>query len=444
MLDLAEMHWLTSFSLIVIVLMTLFIVGVPIGFAMGLTGVLALLFSGGRGMEHVVNNIPTVFYGKTINYLFVIFPLFILMTEFMAYGGLSKKLVSIAYIVMGRIPGSLAVVTVTAATLFGAICGSAGIAAMAISDMLVPECMERKYDKALISGAIAASSNLSTIIPPSFVFILWGIIAEISIEELFFAGIIPGLIIASMFIIYIMIRAKRNPALAPLPPQTTVKEKLKAASTGWDVALIILIILGGVYLKIATITDIAAVAALVTLIIVLARRSLPLSGFLGALRRTAAMTSFFIILLMGAYFLIHALGVLQIPREISEWIISHDFTALQLIIVIQIMFFILGMFIDPGSVILVSLPVFLKSLNALDVDLYWFGVVIAISCMIANLTPPVGVNLFIVQGVGRPYGITFEHVVRGTIPFILLMIVGMALVLAFPELATWLPGLIKD
>lgn len=425
-------------------LVALFAIGVPIGFAMALVAVLTLMFTAGAGLGYVIDVIPNIAYGQVTSYVFVCFPLFILMTEFMAFGQISKRLVSIAHKTMGRIPGSLAVVTVVTSTVFGAISGSAAIGAMAVSDMMIPETMERKYDKSLISGAIAAGGNLSIIIPPSFTFIIWGIISEESIGDLFMAGIMPGLLIVSMFIVYIMIRAKRNPALAPMPEPTSTKEKAIELLKGWDVALIIFIIIGGVYSGFATITEIAAVAAFATLIVTIVHRTMTISNFISAVKRAASMTCFFIIILIGAYAMIHAMGYMEIPQNITEWVVDADLSPVLLILAIQLLFFILGMFIDPGSVIMISLPLFIPALNALDINLIWLGVILAINSMIANLTPPVGINLYIVQGVGKSYGVSFGHVVRGTVPFILIMLVAMVLVIAFPGIATWLPSVINN
>lgn len=440
---LGEIHWAISFILIIVALLLLFTIGVPIAFAMGLVAVVGLLMLPGAGMDTILNEFTSLTYSKVTPSIFICLPLFVLMTEIMSQSGMSRRLIELSHQTMGRLPGSLAVVAIVASTIFGAISGAAALGAMAMGDMLLPECMKRNYDKSLISGAIAAGGTLSIMIPPSFILILWGIIAKVSIGKLFMAGIIPGIIIAIMFCIYIVIRTKRNPSLAPMQPATSTKEKILALGKGWHVAVIIFIVIGGVYSGIASVTEISGVAALSAIILALITRSLTLSSMYTALRKTAEMITMFIMLLIGAYLLIYLLNRLDIPLNISEWVIDHKLTAIQLIIITQLLFFLLGMFIDAGSVMLIVLPLFLPSLRELEVDLIWLGVIISVSTMIANLTPPVGINLFIVQSVGRPYGITFVHVARGIVPFILIMIVGMALVLAFPPLATWLPSMMK-
>lgn len=436
---LEDMHWALSCLLIVVALLTMFAMGVPIGFAMGLVGLGGLLLT--DGFEYVIDVAASVTYQKVTPYIFVTLPCFILMTEIMAHGGISNKLVEMAHKTMGRFPGSLAVVTIIASTIFGAISGAAAIGALTVSDMLLPECMKRNYDKSLISGAIAAGGTLSIVIPPSFMFILWAIIADVSIGEQFMAGVIPGIIIAILFIIYIVVRAKRNPALAPSPSVTlSNKEKVVALLKGWQVGLIIFVVIYGVYSGVATVTEVSGVAAATAFILALVHRSLSISGIYHSLKRTAEMLAFFVMLIVGAYLLIHLMGYLEIPQNIAEWVIDHKLSAIQLVIVTQVIFFILGMFIDAGSVMLITLPLFLPSLNELEVDLIWLGVIIGISCMIANITPPVGLNLFIIQGVGKSHGITLEHIIRGVIPFILIMVLGMIIVFAIPSLATWLPS----
>lgn len=436
MLD--ELHWALGFILIIASLLALFIIGMPVGFAMGTVAIGWLLI--GAGPDYVINLVTSYTYNNVTAYTFVCFPLFILMAEVMAHGGISRRLVEVAYKVMGRIPGSLAAVAVIAATIFGAVSGASAIGTITISDMLLPECMKRGYDKSLISGAIAAGGTLSYIIPPSFVLILWGIVADVSVERQFMAGIIPGLMIAAMFIVYIVVKTKRNPDLAPMPPAAPLKEQMVTLGRGWPVAVVIFIILYGVYSGKATVTEVSGIGALAAVVLALAHRELSRRSMLNAFTRTAELFSSFIIIIVGAYLLKHLLEYYIIPERMSSWVINADLSSTYLVIAIMAIFFILGMFIEASAVMLIALPLFLPSLNALDVDLIWLGVIVGVSCMIAELTPPVGFSIFIIQAVGKPHGITFVHVVRGVVPFIVLLIVAIALLIIFPDIATWLPS----
>lgn len=438
---LEELPWSLSLLLIIIVLFSLFAMGMPIGFAMVFVSVVGLLLT--DGLDPVLNTITNIAVTRIKIHLFIAIPLFVLMSELMLHSGMSGKLIDIAHKLMGRIPGSLAVVTIAASTVFGAMCASVVLGAMVMGETLLPETTKRNYDNGLVSGAIAAGDTLSILIPPSGFFILWGIIAGVSIEDLFMAGIIPGILAALFFIAYIVIRAKRNPALAPMVPAVPMREKVIAVLKGWDIILFIIILLGGIYRGIATVAEIGAVGVITVFLIGLIHRSLSLSKIYFALRRTVEMIASVMIILIGAYLFIYFLNYLEIPDHVTSLAVDKNLTALQLVIVVQLIFFLLGFFIEASSVMLFTLPLFLPVLKQLEVDLLWLGVIVTINSMIASLTPPVGFSLFIIQAVGRPFGITFTQIARGVIPYILILIFLMALLFAFPSLVTWLPSTMK-
>jgi len=435
---LEDMPWAASGILIFSVLVLLLLAGIPIAFAMVVLGITGLLFT--EGLDGTLNFVNTQVFHYASRYTFLAFPLFAILVEILTHTGLSSKLIDIAQKTMGRLPGGLAVVCVGASTIFGAVCGSTLVGTMVMTDTLLPECTKQNYDRSFIAGTLAAGGNLSALIPPSFLLIFWGIIAEISIGDLFMAGIVPGIIIATLFIIYIIIKAKRNPEMAPPPPRYKRREAAISILKGWDLVVIIFVLLYGIYFGVANLTEIAAVTTAFAVIITVAERRLNVSVLYAALRRAAEMVGSIIFILIGVGVFMLLLNDLRIPYEIASWVNDANMSPVLLVIVVQILFFVLGMFIDPMSLILICLPLFLPALKAADVDLLWLGIVVSISCMIANLTPPVGFNLFIVQGAGAPYGLKFTEVVRGSIPFILLMIIGMALVIAIPSLATWLPS----
>lgn len=433
------MHWSVDWLIIFASLIILFVIGMPIGFSMILVSLVGLMLT--AGLDYVLNMSPVIVYTKATPYVFICIPLFVLMTEFMTHGGISTKLIDISYKLMGRIPGSLAVAAVAASTVFGAMCTSTVIGAMIMGDMLFPETTKRNYDKSLMAGAIAAGGTLSVLIPPSGTFILWGIIAGVGVGDLFIAGIVPGILAAAIFMTYIVIRAKRNPALAPMVPASPWKEKAMAVVSGWDILLLIVVILGGIYGGYFTVVEMSAIGALAALIIGLVHGELfSLSKIYFCFKRSAEMVGSFIVLLMGAFLLINLMSYLEIPQSLADVAVDADLSADVLILVVMVMFFLLGMFIDAASVMLITLPLFLPTLRLLEVDLLWLGVIVTLNAMIATLTPPVGLNLFIIQAVGRPHGISFSDVARGSVPFIILLFIVVGLVWAFPSLATWLPS----
>lgn len=435
---LQDLPWGISLLIIIFTLFSLFAIGMPIGFAMVFVSVVGLILT--DGLDPVLNLLTNIAFSRVIVHLFIAIPLFVLMSELLLQGGMSSKLIDIAQKLMGRIPGSLAVVTIVASTVFGAMCASTVLGAMVMGETLLPETTKRDYDKKLISGALAAGDTLSILIPPSGFFILWGIIAGVNIGDLFIAGIIPGIVAAIMFILYIVIKVKRNPTLAPMVPAVSWREKVWAVAKGWDIVLFIIILLGGIYRGVATVAEIGAVGVVTVFILGLAHRSLNFSKTYFALKRTVEMIASVMLILIGAYLFIYFLNYLEIPDSVSNLAVDRELTALQLVIVIQLIFLMLGFFIEASSVMLFTLPLFLPALRELDVDLLWLGVVITINSMIASLTPPVGFSLFIIQAVGRPHGVNFIHVARGVIPYVLLLLCLMVLVFVFPSLVTWLPS----
>lgn len=437
-MNIVDLPWGVSGAIVLTALIVLLAIGVPIGFSLGLVAVTGLIMV--NGLDSTLSDIAVKSYSEVTNYVFIAFPLFVLMAEFMSQGGVGKRMIDMTQKTLGRLPGSLALVSIGASTIFAAVCGSAAVGAVAISDLLLPECMQRKYDKTLIAGTIAAGGTLSILIPPSFMLILWGIIAEVSIGELFVAGIIPGIIVAVVFSGYIIFRSVRNPSLCPMAPETTWKEKGKALVGGWEIAVIIIVVLGGIYSGIATVTEVASLGALSALILALAHRSLSLPNMIEAFKRSGELIGFFVIIFIGAELFKHLLTYLEVPQGIATTVVDLDLSPIVLVIVIQLIFFILGCFMDAPSVTLITLPLFLSSLQVMDIDLIWLGIVVTISAMMANITPPVGFSLFILKGVGEQYGITFGQIVRGSAPFIALLTFIIALLLAFPPLTTWLPN----
>ena len=435
---LLDMPWQLSWFLIFALLIALFCIGVPIGFAMVVVAMAGLFLS--DGFNSLLDVLGFYTYHKATPYVFICIPMFVLMTEFMTHGGISTKLIDMAHKLIGRVPGSLAVVTVVASTVFGACCSSTVLGAMIMSEMILPETTKRNYDNSLIAGTIAAGGTLSVLIPPSGTLILWGIIAKQPVDKLFIAGIIPGILAAAVFITYIVIRAIRNPALAPPVPAVPLKEQLLSIAKGWDIIILIVVVLGGIYAGVADVVEISAVGALIALIIGLFHRKLNFSNIYTSLTRTGSMVASFIILIIGAFLLINLMSILRIPTHLSEYFLDANLSATVLVIAIMLMFFILGMFIDSASVLLITLPLFLESLEALNVNLIWLGIIVTLNAMIATLTPPVGLNLFVIQTVGKRYGVNFTTVVRGSLPFIGLLFVVMLIVWIFPSIATWLPS----
>ena len=435
------MPWFGSMLLIFMTLVILVVIGMPVGFAVGLVGVIGVFFV--SGFSTLLGDIPLLYVSNLTIYSLIAIPLFVLLVEFAAEGGISQKLCDVSIKIMGRLPGGLAVACTVAGAVFGAISGASSVASIVVADMFLPEAMNRNYDKSFIIGTIAAAGTLSLIIPPSFVLIVFGIVAGVSIGDLFMATVIPGIICTTLFVIFIAFRAARNPYLAPVPPPVPWKEKIRAVGRGWEIALLIFIILGGVYWGVTTVTEVAAVGCLGALIITVAYRRLTLSKASAALKKSSEICGFFFMLFIGAFFFQHLLIYLQIPQHITTWVAELNLSSLETVLAMQILCFALGTFMDTSALLLIMVPLFLPSLKAQGVDLVWLGVSLNMVAMMASICPPMGINNLVLQNQGKPYGITLGQILRGSWPFMFLILITLVLTMAWHPLATWLPGIIK-
>ena len=432
------MPWFGSMILVFMFLVILVVLGMPIGFAVGLVGVVGAIFVSGFGIS--LHNISTFYISNMTNYPIIAIPLFILLVELAAEGGITHKLCDVSLKILGRFPGGLAVACTVAGAVFGAISGAASVAAVVMADMFLPDAMQRNYNKSFIIGVIAASGTLSLVIPPSFVLIVYGIVAQVSIGKLFMATIIPGVITTVLFVTYIVIRAIRDPSLCPPPPHVPWKERIRVVAGGWEIGVIIFIVLGGVYWGITTVTETAAVGCFVAFVISLALRRLNFTSASAALKRATEICGFFFVLFVGAFFFQHLLIALEIPQHITTWFADLNLSAFQTILVMLLLCFLLGSFMDTSALLFIMVPLFLPTLKAQEVDLIWLGITINLVAMMASILPPMGVNLLVLQNPGKPHGITLGPIIRGAWPFMFLIAITLVLVMVWHPLITWLPS----
>jgi C4-dicarboxylate transporter, DctM subunit len=430
------MEPLVGFGLFVAALLIFLATGMPVAVATGLLGVLGVfLFL----PPQAISQLATVALSQSASFVLVIVPLYVLMGEVLAASGIGRDLFNAARSWFPRIPGSLAVGTVFASTSFAAVCGSSPVTAATIGSMAVPEMIRHGYDRRFAFGVTAAGGTLGILIPPSIPLILYGIITETSIGALFMAGIIPGLLMALMLsgvaVLIASRRGARPDGVAPASGQPRT-----ARSVG-PVLLLAVGVLGSIYLGIATPTEAGAVGAAGALLIAAFRRSLGpamLGKVLGATVRTTAMFMLLIVAGMFASFVLARLGV---PQGLAKLLVGLDVPPWLILACINLAVIVLGMFMDPMSILVIMVPALYPSVVALGFDPVWFGIVLTINIEIAAISPPVGFNLFVLKA-AIP-GSNLSEIIRGSLIFILPLAFGIVMLIAFPEIALFLPKLMS-
>ena len=411
--------------------------GVPIAFSLGFLALLGLwLFWPGPAPLQLL---ATTALSVTANFVLVAVPLFILMAEVVLFSGMSDDAFEAIHKWMGWMPGGLAVSSIGACASFAAITGSSVANTATIGLVAVPEMLKRGYDKRLAPGSVAAGGALGILIPPSIVMILYGVMAEKSIGKLFFGGFIPGFLTALIFVIYIIIRCAMNPALAPKLPSVTWRDRLGSLWKVWGVVVLALAVLGSIYTGICTPTEAAGIGAAGAFLLAIAYRRLSFANLRGAVLRTAQTTSMILIIFIGGMAFSHVMAFLEIPQNLTAWIGGLPVNRWWVMIMINFMLLVLGCIIDPGSIVIILTPIFLPVILSLGFDPIWFGVVFTMNMEMANITPPLGYNLYVMKGIVPP-NVSMGDIMRGIIPFVFLFALTIALVMLFPQLILWLPA----
>ncbi len=425
---------LTASVAILGVLFLLLGLSVWVAISLFLTALFALHFFANPPAIKVLSNIA---WNATDSWALVALPLFIYMGEILLRTRISEKMFDGLAPWLGRLPGGLLHVNVVASTLFAAISGSSAATAATIGKINIPELRKRGYDDRLVLGSLAGAGTLGFLIPPSLVMIIYGVLADVSIGRLFIAGIVPGLLLASGFMGYLVLIGLLRPDLAPpAKEQYTWKDRFKGLVDLLPVTLLILAVLGSIYRGLATPTESAAIGVVGALLLALLYRTLSWKSFLEATLGAVRTTSMIGLIVAGASVLTTAMGYVGIPRAVAEWIAGMGLSPYMLIFVLAVFYIILGFFLDGISMIVVTLPIVLPLIKAAGFSPLWFGIFLVLMVEAAQITPPVGFNLFVIQGIsGRGIG----FVARAAIPFFLILMGLAALITAFPEIVLFLP-----
>lgn len=419
----------------------LIFVRVPIGVAMGLVGV--------GGIAFLTNWNAAIGISKAIPYDLIgdwnlsAVPMFLLMGYIASSTGLTRGLFASARIFLGKVPGALGSATVIASALFSSAAGSSVATAAAFSRISVPEMLKAKYDPALATGCVAAAGTLGSMIPPSVLMIVFGILADVSISKMFMAGIMPGILSAIMFIGYVTIRVMINPSLAPKDTKVyTAEEKRAALTEVWPLPVLILGVLGGIFSGVFTATEAGAVGAMLACIIAALRKSLTKETVRKALLDTAEGTATIFIIVVGAAVFSRFMSFSQLPAAMSEWILSVTSGELTMILAIAVIYLVLGTVLEGVSLMLLTIPLLLPLLHTANVEMIWFGILIIKLLEIGLCTPPVGMNVYVIKsalGNAVPLSLIF----KGVGGFILVDMLTLGLLIAFPQISLWLPNLMS-
>jgi tripartite ATP-independent transporter DctM subunit len=424
-----------TLSIILIVgLLALISIGVPMGFASGFMGaVLVFLYIG----EHALGILLSRYYSLVVTYSFLSVPLFIFMASLLERSNIARDLYDALNAWLRKTRGGVGVVTAIMATIMAAMSGIIGGEIVLLGLIALPQMLRLKYDQDMSIGIICASGSLGTMIPPSIVLIIYGLTTETSITMLFQEAIVPGLMISSLIIIYILIRTRLQPHLAPLSdePPLTLKEKISYLPGLLPPIGIVIIVLGSIYSGITGITEAAGMGVVATLIIIFARKELTLFLFKDALTRTFKASGTILTITFGATVLAGAYSLAGGPKYVAETILAYDLKPMYLIFMMQLMFLVMGAFMDWVGIVLLAMPVFLPIVLALGFDPIWFGILFCVNMQVSFLSPPFGPAAFYLKSVAPPH-ISLTDIFRGFAPFIVIQLIVLACVMFFPEAMT--------
>jgi tripartite ATP-independent transporter DctM subunit len=421
-------------------LLALLMSSMPVAFAMMAAGFIgfAVLRNPTAAMSLLTNDL----YDKFQDHNLTVIPLFVLMGQVAFHSGISRRLFNTAYTWMGALRGGLAMATIGACTGFGAICGSGPATAATIAAVALPELKRYKYSMELGAGAVAAGGSLGMLIPPSVVFIVYGIMTEQSVGSLFLAGIMPGLMIAGLFCLTIYLSCLRKPSLGPAGPSTTMVEKLRSLTGVIETLLLFVLVMGGMFLGLFTPTEAAAVGAFGSILIAVVKRQLSWSGLLRSLQETVRTSCMVMIIVAGATTFGRFLGATGVPNDLAVWLAQLPLPGTVIIGLIILFYLVAGCFVDALALVLLTIPIFQPVVTGLGFDLVWFGVIIVVVTQMGVITPPVGVCAYIVSGIARD--ISLQTVFKGAMPFLAALIVASVILVAFPKISLWLPDLMAQ
>lgn len=424
---------------IVLLLLVLFFLGMPVGFAMGIIGFLG--FSYVVSMKAGLNMIGSVLWDTFSKYGLTVIPLFIFMGQVAFYSGVNEKLYNAAYKWVGHIRGGIAMATVMACAAFSAICGSNAATAATMSTVALPQMKKFNYDPRLSTGSVACGSTLGVVIPPSVVLIVIGLSTEQSIAKLFYGGIGAGVTLAALLALTVYLLCRLHPTWGPVGPKTDVVEKLKALSGAFEMIVLFLLVMLGLYVGVFTPAEAGAVGSLFAVLISAVQGRLTWRGFAASIADTLRVSCMVIVIIAGAMIFGRFLAVTRIPFDIASWVVGLPVPKMIIVTIIFAIYILGGAVMDALALLLITIPVFFPVARELGYDPIWFAVTITVVTTLGAVTPPVGATTYVVGGMAND--VPLDAVFKGVLFFLPAYVLCVLLLMIFPEIVTFLPNLMR-
>jgi len=415
--------------------LSLVILGMPVAFAGALIGGAGIFVL--KGLDGVIGALGYLPFALTSKYTFGVIPMFVLMGFFASEAGLATNVYYAIKQWIGHISGGLAIATVFGCAAFGATSGSSTASAAVFGKIAIPELRKNNYDRTLAAGTVAASGTLASIIPPSMLIVIYGLLTEESVAELLVAGVIPGILSAAIYAVMLWCRIKLDPRLGPPMTPSHWKERLNSLKGTWGMALIFVLLVGGIYTGVFTPTEAGAVAAFSSFLVALALRELTFSRFKAALIQTGSITVMVFAVLVGTLIFMHFLALSGVTRVVIESAASLPVSPILVICGMLFVYLIIGCFISATAMIMLTIPMFYPVIVNLGFSPIWFGIVVIKMCEIAVITPPLGLNVYAVRSVTPDISTT--EIFRGIFPFLAMDLLTLAMLVAFPQITLFLP-----
>jgi len=412
---------------------------VPIAVALALTGVCG--YAAIDGWRKALTMMASVPFELASAYSLSVVPLFILMGAVAARANMAKEMFAAANGVFSGIRGALANATVGACALFGAICGSSIATAATFSRVAIPEMRRHGYEPAFAAGCVAAAGTLDVLIPPSVLIAIYALVAEQSLTKLYAAAFVPGFVLTGLYVLAVWTVAWLRPAWVPRVPGMRLANRLRAGVGAWKLVVLFFFAVVGIYLGWFSPTEAAAIAAFVAILIAFATRAMTLRGLVEALLESVYTTAAVFFVIVGAFIFSRFIVITQFPVELGRWVTQSQLTPVSVMLAVMALYLILGTFLDEVSTILVTIPVTLPLVTGIGYDGIWMGVFVTVMCTIGLITPPTGMTVFVIQA--QHPDIPVARIYLGTLPFLVADLALVGLLIAFPALALWLPGVLR-
>ncbi|HXH10999.1 MAG TPA: TRAP transporter large permease subunit [Alphaproteobacteria bacterium] len=424
-----------------------FLAGLYVAVALGLIGIILMHFFSDRPLWDMLGQIA---WNTNSSFVLVAVPLFIMMGEILVRSGISERMYRTMSYWLGPLPGGLLHSNIASCAIFAAVSGSSAATAATIGSVSMPAFRARGYSDRLVAGSLAAGGTLGILIPPSILFIIYGVLVEESIGRLYMAGFIPGFLLSTVFMLIIASIALISPASAPREVAPALRVRLLSLLAMLPMFVLMFVVLGTIYLGVATPTEAAAFGVVAALILAAVERQLNYQMMREVVLATVRSSCMIMLIVTGAFIMSFSLAILGVPAQVTQWVAGMQLTPVMLVIFLVVFYIILGTFMESLSMMVTTIPIVLPALKAAGVDLVWFGVIMVILVEAALISPPEGINLYVIQGIRRSVSSeagletgTMMDLWIGVLPFMLGMFIVIALLLMFPDLALWLPNLMK-